>query len=320
MKKPNIFLIVSSLVATSVIVSGCGSSNSDSDTSSVDQTKITQINAKNVANSAMTTLRIMGQLVVGQLNISEIIGMLNQPANAVLPLQLRTIVPPQDVACSGSGSLTLSGDAVDPTLGSLAPGDTIQIVYNNCEELTGVTTSGTIDLTIQNFSGSLSAPPYSYTLALESSDLSAAQRGETETLNGSAILMINTEDGAEVTTTVSVDSLDYTEQASEDSGTLTDFTATVVTNFGALSYTLDSSGTVSSQTIGGSVTLMTTEIIMGSLLEENPGSGVVLVTGDTSTETITVIDPINLRLDIDENGDGTIDDIIPTTWEEIFAL
>ncbi len=320
MNKPKYFLITSGLVASSIAISGCGSSSSDSNAVSVDQTKITQDNASNVANSAMTTLRLMGQLVVGQLNISEIIGMLNQPANAALPLQLRTIVPPQDVACRGSGSLTLSGDAADPTLGSLAPGDTIQIVYDNCEELTGVITSGTIDLTIQAFTGSLNAPPYSYTLALASTDLSASQRGETETLNGSAILMINTENGAEVTTTVSVDSLEYTEQTSEDSGTLTDFTATVVTNFGALSYTLDSSGTVSSQSIGGSVDLVTTEIITGSLLDDNPGSGVVLVTGDSSTETITVIDPINLRLDIDDNGDGTIDDTIPTTWEAIFAL
>ncbi len=320
MNKPKCFLIASGLMASSIAISSCGSSSNDSDNTSLNQIKITQDNATSVANSAMTTLRIIGQLVVGQLNISEIIGLMNQPANAALPLRLRAIVPPQDLPCRSGGSLTLSGDATDPTLSSLAPGDTIQIIYNSCEEIVDVTTSGTIALTVQAFTGSLNAPPYSYTLALASSDLSATQQGETDILNGSAILMINTEDGAEVTTTVSADSLDYTEQASGDSGTLTDFIATVVTNFGALSFTLDSSGTVSSRTIGGSVNLMTTEIIMGSLLETNPGSGVVLVTGDDSTETITVIDPVNLRLDIDDNGDGAIDDIISTTWEAIFAL
>ncbi len=83
MNKPKCFLIASGLMASSIAISGCGSSSSDSDDVSSDQIKITQDNALDVANSAMTTLRIMGQLVVWQLNISEVIGMLNPPAEAV---------------------------------------------------------------------------------------------------------------------------------------------------------------------------------------------------------------------------------------------
>lgn len=67
MNKPKCFLIASGLMASSIAISGCGSSSNDNDDSSLNQIKITQDNATNVANSAMTTLRLIGQLVVGPL-------------------------------------------------------------------------------------------------------------------------------------------------------------------------------------------------------------------------------------------------------------
>ena len=45
-----------------------------------------------------------------------------------------------------------------------------------------------------------------------------------------------------------------------------------------------------------------------------PSSGALLVVGQDSSARLTAVDNINVTIEIDSNGDGTIDATIETTW------
>jgi hypothetical protein len=225
------------------------------------------------------------------------------------------VVPPTTFACLVSGTLTVSGDIADPTLSALTPGDVVTGTYSSCDDGDGVVASGTLSMTVQAFSGDLLMPPYSVTVAFSLTNFALTESGETGTINGDGTLSESTPDDVFFTTTFSGTSLSFTDTTG-DAGTVSGFTVTGTDDFNTLEYTVDSSGTLASVDLGGSVQYVTTTTFEG-IADNFPSTGVMVVTGDNSTETITVVDSINLTIEIDENGDGIVDQTIPTTWDAL---
>lgn len=312
--------LLTGLLLAGFAVSGCSSSDDDDDDNgTVAAVAITADNAEEVASAAMTTVRL-----VGEFDLSTRIGELIQPKNSFSVTQTRAVIPSQVVPCQESGTQTLSGDVFDPSFSSLTAGDIIVIDYDDCQEFDGVTTSGTLNLSVQGFSGSFSTPPYSYTVEVSTTDFSLNEQGETRSLSGSATFLINTDDGIVLNTELSIDSLDYSEQLSGDAGTLRNFNAMSGFDLAAFTYSQSSSGTLSSQNIGGEVDFETTTPFTGTFSggsSNNPDTGVMLVTGAIdSRETITVLDSVNVQLEVDVDGDDTVEQTIQTTWETLFSL
>ena len=53
----------------------------------------------------------------------------------------------------------------------------------------------------------------------------------------------------------------------------------------------------------------------------NATAGIMEITGaDSSKETLTVLNSVDVQLEIDENGDDIVDETILTTWDELFTL
>ena len=52
---------------------------------------------------------------------------------------------------------------------------------------------------------------------------------------------------------------------------------------------------------------------------EYPNTGVLLVRGESSSARLVAVDATNVRIEIDNNGDGTTDEIIELTWAELEA-
>ena len=53
------------------------------------------------------------------------------------------------------------------------------------------------------------------------------------------------------------------------------------------------------------------------LADENPSSGQLLISDNSSSVLVTVLDNINVQLDIDVDLDGLIDRTIVVTWTEL---
>jgi hypothetical protein len=111
---------------------------------------------------------------------------------------------------------------------------------------------------------------------------------------------------------------------SGDFSTLTNFTATNGFVEDLNTYSQDSSGSLSSQNIAGSVDFESTETFTGVYTgseSNNPEAGVMVVRGAAgSSESITVLDSVNVQVEVDVEGDGTVDETIQTTWGALFAL
>jgi hypothetical protein len=45
----------------------------------------------------------------------------------------------------------------------------------------------------------------------------------------------------------------------------------------------------------------------------------LLVEGDSSTARLIAVDAENVRIQIDNNGDGTVDDTLEMTWDELLT-
>ena len=79
---------------------------------------------------------------------------------------------------------------------------------------------------------------------------------------------------------------------------------------------MDSSGTLDSSQLAGIVDY-STEIMFQGFDNDYPGIGELLVTGGTSSARLIALDNVNVRIEIDNNDDGTIDDVVDTTWDAL---
>jgi hypothetical protein len=104
-------------------------------------------------------------------------------------------------------------------------------------------------------------------------------------------------------------------ESTGDAGTLTDFVSSGTDDLNTLAYSTDASGTLATVNLGGSVRYTTTTTFQG-IGSDYPSSGVMVVTGAAnSSETITAVDSISVTIDVDADGNGTVDQTINTTWD-----
>ena len=84
----------------------------------------------------------------------------------------------------------------------------------------------------------------------------------------------------------------------------------------ALTEVISTSGIYTSTELEGSVTFETLEdfIVLG---DDNPSSGIFLISDSSSSVLLTVLDNINVQLDIDLDLDGTIDETMVLNWAEL---
>ncbi len=223
---------------------------------------------------------------------------------------------PTTLPCQVSGSLTVSGDLADPITPTLTVGDVINVDADNCDDGLGEVIDGQLGFSVGAFEGDLLSGLYNLTMSMSLTDFSVQTSGETLTSSGDASVMLNTLSAPSVSAQVSGNSL--STQSGSVSETLTGFLSAQTADAGQTPapYTLSSSGTLDSSQLAGAVSFSTPVTFMG-FDSDHPQSGELLVSGDSSSARLIALDAVNVRVEIDTDGDGTVDEVIDTTWAEL---
>ena len=222
---------------------------------------------------------------------------------------------PDTFPCDGgTGSVTISGDLALP--GTFTPGDTFLIVYELCDEGFGEVVDGTVSLTVRDFSGDFFLRTYLLSMDSDIDALSIATASDTIVGSGDATITLDTTETPYIEARVSGGVLTQDSLASLE--TLRNYASaqTFDGNLVPAIYTMDASGTLESDQLPGDVVYSTETTFQGNE-GEYPNTGVLLVRGDNSSARLVAIDATNVRIEIDNNGDGAADEIIELTWAEL---
>jgi hypothetical protein len=233
-----------------------------------------------------------------------------------LVLDVVSLIPfgPDVEPCfGGTGTVTISGDIAVP--GTLTPGDVFRIEYDLCDEGQGEIIDGDIDLTVRDFSGDLFLGTYLLGMDAVIDTLSIATGTDTLITDGDATIAINTQEAPYIETSVSGSRITQTSNAGTETLASYSSSQSLDGNQDPPEYTMDASGTLDSARLPGTVTY-STETTFRGFVPAYPREGALLVRGDSSSARLVVLDDTNVRVEIDSNGDGAVDDAIDLTWEE----
>jgi hypothetical protein len=220
-------------------------------------------------------------------------------------------------ACAVSGTLTVSGDLASPL--TLTAGDTIRAEYEACDDGAGEIVDGRVDATIEMFSGDILSGSYDVTMQIGLTDLDVTTGNDHLLGNGDATATLDTTAAPFVSTSVTGDSLASSTNGS--SATLSAFSSEQTVDAGLLPapYTLDAAGTLDSSELSGVVHYSTPVTFEGDGVDF-PHAGELLVTGANCSARLVAIDNVNVKIEVDSDGDGMVDQTIDTTWAELTAL
>lgn len=223
---------------------------------------------------------------------------------------------PDVLPCAVSGSITVSGDIADPFTPTLTANDVINVDADNCDDGLGEVLDGLLEMTIVAFSGDLLLSAYDMTATMTATDLQSTIAAEVATLNGQATVSLNSLQTPFISASVSGASM--TTDANAVSETLTNFQTMQSFDGGlpTMPYMLNSAATLDSTQLADVISYSTPVTFTG----ENfgfPDSGELLVLGDNSSAHLITIDNVNVRIEIDNDGDSVVDETIDTTWVEL---
>jgi len=327
------FFNTAAFVSVSVLLVACGGGGGSGDggnvTTSSAPVTISAANAEEVAAASYkTTAGLEGgssgatgfltgavtQTVSPGIDLVDVLiskaKTLPQLASANPAASLTGVVVSETIACTNSGSITITFDDTDNDQ-QLSTGDSMSFNASNCSE-DGMIMNGSVSMNGVNVSGDPLSPPYSMQLTIQANNFTVTESVESVALNGSMTMAESTSDGVSYTHSITGSSIQVTEGGV--SASLSNFSIEATEDNNTLTYTLDLNATISSSELGGSVTIVTDTVFAG--IEPNePSSGQATITGaNNSRVTLIAMGADNVRLEIDEDGNGTAETFIDTTW------
>jgi len=225
-------------------------------------------------------------------------------------------LPPQTEMCAISGSVTISGDIADPDSPTLTPNDFFEIAFDQCVDDPGESTHGVLRFDVDDFAGDFLAGFYDLTMTLTLDNFQVTTAEDALTSNGSATVGINTMNTPSVSASISGSSM--TVDSNAGSKSLRNFISAQTLNAGIFPspYTMTASGTLNTTQLDGTVRY-STPVMFEGFDNDYPGVGEFLVTGDDSSARLVAESNVNVRIEIDIDGDTVVDETINTTWAEL---
>lgn len=221
---------------------------------------------------------------------------------------------PEIEKCPVSGSIAISANIQNPSSDTPTPGDSLSVTADQCESLDGVLNGG-ISLVIDRFTGDPANFPFEFAATLTLDNFSVQEGSEIATAHGGMTLAIGSEDGIVVTNDLSGSRISVSYGGKTHTLSAFRFLRTVDTATGA--YSRFSEGILDGSNLEGAVTFRTPIPFQG-LDFQYPHTGEMLIKGaEGSSLRLLALDSVNIRIEIDADGDGTYETTIDTTWEAI---
>lgn len=223
------------------------------------------------------------------------------------------------VNCAQGGTATIILTAASAH--QVSTGDTALVSADNCVDGDNKA-NGAISLDFNDVTGTPSSrSAWSATITLTFTNFTFEEGDEADTANGA--LTLDYDQTAARTATFSLTG-DELQLLSADAGTMTDRRLSGFNTSGSLNgdvLTYRTAFTLSGEDLprlgDGPYTVATsTDFVQQE--GSNPSQGVLTVTAsDSSSLRLTTLDPTNVNLALDANGDGTADLDMTTTWEAL---
>ena len=224
--------------------------------------------------------------------------------------------------CSVSGSKTFQIDTGSQSqeeydaaveAGSVPPQTSILMSFDNCVEEEEDLVNGSIEVTFVRFPLQTQAGEGDFILEIRADFDNLESDGER--VNGDITALLTSTSTGESTVQVSGDRLEVVEEG--ELTALVAFSISIMDD-GMETYEGSYDFTIEDDSLLGSVVVETLEAVLQNRFEEYPFDGIVKITGaDNTSVTVTALDSVNAQLDIDVDGDGTIDVTLFPTWEEL---
>lgn len=225
-------------------------------------------------------------------------------------------IPEETADCASSGTVTLSGEIADPFTPTLSPGDFFIINYNACDEGLGDVIDGGMRLDINSFSGDFQSQLFALSSTLTLTNLQLTTQQEVLTSHGDATVSLDTLAAPAVATSLSGNSM--RSDTGSSSETATNYASSITVDGGQVPapFTMSASGTLDSTQLSGVVSYAT-PVVFNGFDADYPSSGEFLVMGASSSLRLIALDNVNVIIELDTNGDNTVDETIQTTWAEL---
>jgi len=222
------------------------------------------------------------------------------------------------IACD-TGETSVTWDDADNNL-VISTGDTFDVVFADCFLAeTETTFNGSMSLTNLVVTGDPfnEIAPWGLALTIKFGPLNVISEGWT-TFNGDLDLDLNSEDNVTVDLSIATASLSLALNIGFlPERILSDYVLTETLDLNTLTQVVNVSGNFASEVLlEGAVTFETLETFV-IMADDNPSAGQLLISDVSSSVLVTVLDNINVQLEVDVDLDGVIDRTIVVTWAEL---
>ena len=306
-------------IVTTLATGGGGSGGVTVPPSSPPTLNITAQNGNDVASALVIAIGLsfdLGDITDENIAAQPTAGLLSAPLSKGVAGLFKSVPPAvlqAPVSCDVSG--TVDATITQANINTLTAGDRIVAVFVDCNDGLGYVISGTVDLTVAAFQGDLNAGVFLLGMDVLMTDVVVTEGTSVTTAEGDFTLTLDSLDFPVMRMSLSGNDLHLGSDG--EVVALTDFDHALHIDTVTTALVANVLGRLASSTLGGSVDYETT-IAIEATGDNDPHIGEILITGaGDSSARIVVIDSNNIRLEIDENGDGTVDAFIDTNWAEL---
>ena len=219
--------------------------------------------------------------------------------------------------CAVSGTVDIDGTVANPQ--TLTPGDEFAFDYMDCDNGTGAVVNGGLTIAITAFDGDPQSGLFRLGMRLTLSSFQVTAGADTSGASGTIDFEIDTRTPPNTVLTLSASSLTTTTNGVAE--TVTDLSITTTTTEGVTptAVTVETSFRLSSPALNGDV-IVSTVATLQSFDDGYPYNGEIEISGaNNASIRIIALDETSVRLEVDSNGDGSVDDVIDTTWAALMA-
>jgi len=314
-----------------MLLAACGGSSDDDSggltggTPAAEPATITAQNAPMIAGTVAEVA--MGQGVFSSIFTPDIpIAATGKDAavSPILSAAMKSAAPSQLYATSASlencaVSGTVDVQVIVDNLLEPSINDSFIFEFTNCNDGAGVVVDGGMTITIADLVGDPATDSFLLGMQIDFTDFAVTEGGETTRADGTMSLEVNSLNPPVTTISITTNTFVTTSEGTEE--ILTNFTVTITEDASVfpVAVTVETSFTISSPRIGGAVTV-TTSLALESMGEDYPFVGELRIEGaDQAVIVMIALDANTVRLEIDVDGDGAVDETLEMTWDELMA-